>query len=374
MHDKDRNRLDIDIEKRLGRFSLNVRFEVATEILVLYGPSGAGKSTTLNAIAGLNHPDAGEISLDRELFFRRHRDGPSCNLPARSRRIGYVFQHYSLFPHMTALENVAYPRTGRKNRHQRARELLDRMGLAHLAGHRPHELSGGQRQRVAIARALAIEPRILLLDEPFSALDLALRQRFQQELGQLQQELCLVVIYVTHNLDDAFAMGNRLAVLQEGRIRQIGPVDEVFRYPADHQVAEVMGIRNLFRARVVAATGAGLVLDWDGLGLHAPIQPLPGKVDVTVYIQPEDIKIIYPDRPLMDAVSHNQVEGNITSRSLNANFESLQVRLKNGHEVEVRFPRHAYIPLSLNPGEKVLLSLRRECLTLLPPAGKRKDG
>ena len=373
MHDEDRFRLKIDIEKRLGAFDLRVRFEMATEILVLYGPSGAGKSTTLNAIAGLNPPDAGEISLDRELFFRRHRSGPSCNLPPRRRRIGYVFQHYALFPHMTALENIAYPRGGKKSRHQHARELLDRMGLVHLSGRYPDELSGGQQQRVAIARALAIDPQILLLDEPFSALDLALRQRFQQELGQLQLELGLVVIYVTHNLDDAFAMGHRLAVLQDGRIRQIGPVDEVFRYPADHQVAEVMGIRNLFPARVVSATGAGLVLDWDGLELRAPDQPFPVQGDMTVYIQPEDIKIIYPDRPLMDAVSHNQVEGNIITRFRNANFESLQVRLKNGHEVEVRFPRHAYLPLSLKPGENIRLSLRRECLTLLPAAGIRND-
>ncbi len=373
MHDKNHPRLKVDIEKRLGDFFLKVRFEMATEVLVLYGPSGSGKSTILNAIAGLNHPDAGKISLDRELFFRRHRNRRSCHLPPRRRRTGYVFQHYALFPHMTALENVAYPRGANKNRHRHANELLDRMGLDHLAARYPDELSGGQQQRVAIARALAIDPQVLLLDEPFSALDLPLRQRFQRELGQLQQELGLVVIYVTHNLDDAFAMGHRLAVLRDGRIRQIGPVEEVFRHPADHQVAEVMGIRNLFRARVVQAAGAVLILDWDGLELHATGQPLPGQVEVAVHIQPEDIKIIYPDRPLMDAVSHNQVEGSIITQSRNANFESLQVRLKNGHEVEVRFPRHAYIPLSLKPGESILLSLRHDCLTLLQPPGKRKD-
>ncbi|HHH40487.1 MAG TPA: ATP-binding cassette domain-containing protein, partial [Chloroflexi bacterium] len=168
-------RLVADIEKQLEHFRLALRLEVGTEVLVLFGPSGAGKTTVLNAIAGLVTPDAGEITLDGRPFFRRHRPGPAVNLPARKRRIGYVFQQYALFPHLTALENVAYPLRRRRDGPQQAMALLKKMGIAHLAHRYPHEMSGGQQQRVAIARALAADPQVLLLDEPFSALDAALR-------------------------------------------------------------------------------------------------------------------------------------------------------------------------------------------------------
>ena len=369
MSSPDSVRLRVDIDHRLGEFHLRACFEIGTETLVLFGASGVGKTTILNAIAGLTTPREGEIKLDGDTFFRRHRPGPGCNLPTRQRRVGYVFQHYALFPHLSALENVAYPLKRGPKRRQRALELLDKMDIVHLEGRYPSELSGGQQQRVAIARALAAEPRVLLLDEPFSALDLALRQRFQQDLRQLQAELGLVAIYVTHSLDDAFAVGHRLAVLQQGQIRQIGPVDEVFRYPVDQQVAEIMGIRNLFRARVLEATPEGLRLDWDGLELQAPGASGALPDEVTVYIRPEDIKVLYPDRPLMSAVEHNQVRGRIRTHYRHADFQTLRVRLDNDHEVEVRFPGYAYVRLRLDQDDDIRLSLRKDSLVVLQPPG-----
>ena len=367
MSGPDPARLSVDLDHRLDGFHLQVDFATTTETLVLFGASGAGKTTILNAVAGLIAPDAGEISLDGQVFFRRHRPGPGNNLPARHRRVGYVFQHYALFPHLNALENVAYPLGRRTDRRARALDLLDRMGLTHLASRYPDELSGGQQQRVAIARALSAEPCLLLLDEPFAALDLGLRERFQRELRQLQAELGLVVIYVTHSLDDAFAVGHRLAVVQQGRIRQIGPVREVFRYPVDQHVAEIMGIRNLFRARVIGATAEGVLLDWDGLELQGPPQPADAPDLVTVYIRPEDIKVIYPDRPLLSAVAHNQVQGRIRARFRHADFQALRVDLANGCEVEVRFPEYAYARLALDEGADIRLALRREGLVILRP-------
>jgi molybdate transport system ATP-binding protein len=239
------------------------------------------------------------------------------------------------------------------------------MRLAHLANRYPHELSGGQQQRVAIARALAADPQVLLLDEPFSALDASMRERLQIDLADLQAELGLVVIYVTHRLEDAFAMGQRLAVIREGQVEQVGPIAEVFRQPANAAVAEIMGIRNLFHARVVDVTPERLVLDWDGLTLEAPPLPEPAGGHVTAYIRPEDIKILYPDRPVMAAVSHNQVSGLITDSRTNTSLRSLRVSLPNDHEIEVRFPVYAYAPLRLLPGEEVRLSLRKEGLIVL---------
>ncbi|MCX6029689.1 MAG: ABC transporter ATP-binding protein [Chloroflexi bacterium] len=391
-------RLHVDIEKQWPGFRLSVRLAVGAEITVLFGPSGAGKSTTLSAIAGLVTPDAGEIRLDDRALFRRGRPGAAINVPARSRRIGYVFQGYALFPHLTALENVAYPLQvgrlpwSRRVEDDRAAALLERMRLAHLAGRYPHELSGGQQQRVAIARALAADPQVLLLDEPFSALDSAMRERLQRDLRDLQAELGLTVLYVTHRLEDAFALGHRLAVIRDGQVAQIGPIEEVFRRPASYDVAEVMGIRNLFRATVIGAGPGRLLLDWDGLRLEAPPLPIgeepagdtvafstPGfplplgnsipsvGATVTAYIRPEDIKVLYPDRPVMGAVARNQVTGRITESREGAGYRLLRVVLPNGHEVELRFSAYTYVPLSLLAGDVLHLSLRKEGLVLLPP-------
>ena len=224
-------RLKVDIEKRLATFSLSVQIEVGAEILVLFGPSGAGKTQTLNAIAGLTTPDAGEITLDGTVFFRSARSSnnePAINLPARKRHVGYVFQQYALFPHLSALENVAYALWRQPHAREHAEALLERMRLTELAHRYPHELSGGQQQRVAIARALAMEPRVLLLDEPFSALDSEIRKRLHDDLLRLQAEAELIVIYVTHNLEDAFTVGHRMAVVRNGQIERTGTPREIY--------------------------------------------------------------------------------------------------------------------------------------------------
>jgi molybdate transport system ATP-binding protein len=357
-------RLRIDIEKKLAAFELRLRLEVGTEVLVLFGPSGSGKTTTLNLLAGLLDPDAGEIIMDGTALFRRHRDGANARLPARRRRVGYVVQEYALFPHLTAHENVAFGLRGRSDAHERAAALLERVGMSTLAGHYPRALSGGQQQRVAIARALAVEPHLLLLDEPFAALDAAVRERLQQELRAVQRQLGLVVVYVTHRLEDAFAMGDRIAVLRAGTIEQVGPIDDVFRRPASSRVAEVLGIRNLFRARVLRAE-PDLVLDWDGLPLQAAAEPVAEGDTVTAYIRPEDIKIVYPDRPLTRAVRENLIDATILDSYRNAAFRVLRVRAPNDHELEIRFPAYSYAPLALDPGDDIRIALRREGIVVL---------
>ncbi len=352
-----------DFTLRREDFQLEVQLSVGVEVLVLFGPSGSGKTTTLNAIAGLITPERGHIVLDGQILF--HRDGGRrINVPARHRHIGYVFQHYALFPHLTALQNVAYSLHGSAGQ-ARAHELLERMNLGHLAHRYPHELSGGQQQRVAIARALAASPRVLLLDEPFSALDAGARQRLQVELAGWQRELGLAVIYVTHRLEDAFALGQRLAVMRDGHVEQVGPIEEVFRYPASPQVAEVMGLPNLFRARVVAARADGLVLDWDGLELIGPPQALTAGTMVAAYVRPEDIKILYPDRPLVDAIRYNQATGRIVALGASPAGRVVRVALTNGHQIELFHGPYTYARLDLHVGDEVRLSLRREALVVI---------
>jgi molybdate transport system ATP-binding protein len=362
-------RLRVDIEKRLDAFELGVRLEGGTGVLVLFGASGAGKTTVLNAIAGLVRPDRGEIVIDGRTCFRRARPGESIDLPARLRRVGFVMQDYALFPHMTAAQNVAFALRGGADRRSRAVALLDRVSMAHLADRRPDQLSGGQQQRVAIARALASETHLLLLDEPFAALDAPVRERLQHDLRALQRAMQLVVVLVTHRLEDAFAMGDRIAVMRAGRIEQVGPIDEVFHRPATRGVAEIMGIGNLLHASVVA-TGPTTTLDWEGLRIDAPADPSlqPGS-RVTAYIRPEDVKILYPDRPASPAVSHNVLEAEIVASRQSTTSRILRVRLPNSCEVEVRFPLLSYSPLRLEPGDRVRVALRRDGIVLLGHLG-----
>jgi molybdate transport system ATP-binding protein len=357
-------RLLADFVVERSGFRLQVSLHMGTEILVLFGPSGSGKTTTLNALAGLVAPVRGHIVLDGETFFARGEEGRTLWVPPRRRRIGYVFQDYALFPHLTAADNIGFALRG-PDKAPRVRELLERMHLSHLADRYPHQLSGGQQQRVAIARALAMRPRLLLLDEPFAALDVAIRQHLQHDLLSLHQELNLPIIYVTHRLEDAFALGQRLAVMHEGRLEQVGPITEVFHHPANAHVAAIMGIPNLFQARVIQAQADGLWLDWAGLTLLAPPQALPHGVEVTAYIRPEDVKILYPDRPIVEAVRDNQVTARIVELRAHPGGHLVRARLPNGHEVEIRYGPHTYATLPLQIGGEVRLVLRREALVVL---------
>ena len=218
--------LVIDLQVTRGNFRLDVQLDVPPGVTILFGPSGAGKSTTLLAIAGLVTPASGRVALASDVWF----DGAArIDRPVEQRHIAFVFQSLALFPHLTALANVEYglPRSLPKSeRHERAQAMLTRMKVAHLAARRPATFSGGEAQRVALARAFAPSPRLVLLDEPFSALDRALRRDFVADLRAWVAEARVPVIHVTHQRDEARALGDRLARLQDGRIRAIGPVDD----------------------------------------------------------------------------------------------------------------------------------------------------
>ncbi|MDB5640591.1 MAG: sulfate transporter ATP-binding protein [Bradyrhizobium sp.] len=223
-----------NIVKKFGAFAAldNVDLKVADgELLALLGPSGSGKTTLLRIIAGLDWPDAGEVSFDGENALVRG---------ASERHVGFVFQHYALFRHMTVFENVAFglrvqPRAVRKDEagiRSRVKELLDMVQLDWLSNRYPSQLSGGQRQRIALARALAIEPRILLLDEPFGALDAKVRKELRQWLRSLHSEINVTSIFVTHDQEEALEVANRVVVMDKGRIEQIGTPGEVYDDPA----------------------------------------------------------------------------------------------------------------------------------------------
>ena len=217
----------------------------AGELLALVGPSGSGKTTVLRCIAGLASPPDGEVMCNGETWLDAH--GGVVASP-QQRRVGLVFQHYALFPHLDALANVACAMTHRPRRERgvRARALLARVNMEGLEARRPADLSGGQRQRVALARALARDPQVLLLDEPFSAVDQLTRRRLRLELAQLRREIRIPMVLVTHDLDEAQLLGDRLSVLHHGRTLQTGAMYDVIRHPASALVARLIDHRNVF--------------------------------------------------------------------------------------------------------------------------------
>jgi putative spermidine/putrescine transport system ATP-binding protein len=221
----------------------------AGELVALLGPSGCGKTTTLRLLAGLEDADGGQITVGGADVTR---------LPASKRDMGMVFQAYSLFPHMTVRQNVAFGlrlrRVGSAQRDQRALEMLDLVGLSAQADRYPHQISGGQQQRVALARALAIEPQVLLLDEPLSALDAKVRAQLRDQIRRIQLEVGITTLFVTHDQEEALAISDRVGVMQDGRLEQLAPPTEVYSRPATAFVAEFVGLSNRLAGTVSGST------------------------------------------------------------------------------------------------------------------------
>ena len=237
-----------NITKQFGAFTAlnNVSIEVPDgSLLALLGPSGSGKTTLLRVIAGLEQPDSGTVHSQAEDVTRQN---------ARDRNVGFVFQHYALFRHMTVFENVAFGMRVRKQPKKliddRVKELLNLVRLEGLDRRYPAQLSGGQRQRVALARALAIQPRILLLDEPFGALDAKVRQELRSWLRRLHHEINMTTVFVTHDQEEAFEVADSIVVMNKGRIEQSGSPQEVFDHPANPFVMDFLGNVNVFHGRV----------------------------------------------------------------------------------------------------------------------------
>jgi len=258
------------------------------ELVTLLGPSGCGKTTTLRIVAGLETPSSGRVWIG---------DEDVTDLPAYARDVSMVFQSYALFPHLTVFDNVAYGlRILRRDAAEVRRtvaEVLGLTGLDGLEGRAPAALSGGQQQRVALARGLALQPRVLLFDEPLSNLDAKLRKRMRAEIRELQQRLGITALYVTHDQAEALAISDRIAVMAEGRIHQLGTPAEVYRRPATRFVADFIGEANFLPARLVSADPAGLAVAVGPVTVTVagPAPPGPTPRPVTLVVRPEAIRV-----------------------------------------------------------------------------------
>jgi molybdenum ABC transporter ATP-binding protein len=292
--------LSVQVKKTLREFCLDVSFEVnPSETLVIIGPSGCGKTTTLNAIAGLVSPDEGRIALDERVFWDR---GARLDLPTEQRRVGYVFQDFALFPHMTAAANVAYglhaQRAPKEHVKRQVNQAFNLLGITHLKDHRPDALSGGERQRVALARAIACDAEILLLDEPMGSLDAQTRNQVRGELQRLLQSLGRIAIMVTHDYVDALTFGDRICVMDKGRMLQLGERQEILRHPRSRFVAELTGV-NFYEGTISSRRPEGLAEVWVGdICLYADADR-PEMGDTLLSFFPSDVSVTREQPPAM---------------------------------------------------------------------------
>jgi iron(III) transport system ATP-binding protein len=283
------------------------------EMLVLLGPSGCGKTTTMRSLVGLQQPDSGRIMLGERVVFD---SATNTNVPVNARNVGMVFQSYAIWPHMTVAQNIAFPLRMQKRSKadiaQRVASALDTVGLTGLGDRGASMLSGGQMQRVALARSFVMEPAMLLLDEPLSNLDAKLREKLRFELRELQQRLQMTAVYVTHDQTEALALADRIAIMQDGVIRQLGSPDELYERPASTFVADFLGVDNIFSA-VVTSRGRGgcsIRLDaWDGT-IDVDGDAGPGD-STNLCIRPEDIQLV----PRTGSAAVNALPARVISRS-----------------------------------------------------------
>ena len=303
------------------------------ELVALLGPSGCGKTTLLRIIAGLESPDSGEVLFG---------ETDSSRLNVRDRGVGFVFQHYALFKHMTVKENIGFPlkiqKRSKEEIQRRVDELLDLIQLNGIGGRFPSQLSGGQKQRVALARALAARPQVMLLDEPFGALDAQVRQDLRRWLRNLHDELKMTSVFVTHDQDEAFEVADRVVIMNRGRVEQIGSPEEIFHHPANGFVMHFLGNVNIFHSRIGHGGATSGLLDL----VH------PGSADSgaqPVYVRPHELSLHRTrEEP-------NSIEGKVVHFRTIGLSVRVTLSTPSGPEIQVEVPKEEFQGLGLAKGD-----------------------
>src|SRR5881296_1879677 len=345
-----------DVSKRFGASTAvdGLSLEIAPgELVALVGGSGCGKTTTLRLVAGFERPDAGEVRFD---------DRVVNDVPPARRGVGIVFQSYALFPTMTVADNIAFglrvARWPRARIRDRVAELLALMRLDGLGGRYANQLSGGQQQRVALARALARRPEILLLDEPLSALDAKIRLRLRGEIRRIQQDLGITTLYVTHDQEEALSIADRIAVMRNGRIEQVGRPEEIYARPRTDFVADFIGISNLLACRVVSARAG--VVDWEGERLRIALDGGADGDRVVLSLRPEKLGVVAERAP---DDGRNRLHGVLEVATFLGPFVRLEVTVHGRplwvdvpHATGVLLERRKPVTLAFAPDDCVVIA------------------
>jgi iron(III) transport system ATP-binding protein len=336
------------------------------EMLVLLGPSGCGKTTTMRCIAGLDSPDRGQISIGGRVVFD---DVRGINVAVNQRHVGMVFQSYAIWPHMTVAENVAFPLEmagrgrSRSETADRVEEMLVLVGLGGLGSRGASYLSGGQMQRVALARSLVMKPAVLLFDEPLSNLDARLRDHLRVQVRELQTQLKITSVYVTHDQREALALADRIAVMNAGAILQLSDPVGLYHNPASSRIAEFLGYTNIFPVEAALADGAGgaRVRLRSDESLIATRAGSLGAIDLAACVRPDDVRI---DRATDgDALPKNALAGEVLLASFMGSHMQYRVRVRSGAIWDVLSAR---IATDIKPGADVVVQVSPEHVLLLP--------
>ncbi len=356
----------VQIERRLSpQTAIRAKFEMelaARATTILFGPSGAGKTTVLRCLAGLEKPDHGLIRFGDEIWF--DSKAGICLAP-QARRIGFLAQDYALFPHMTVRENIEYGLSNRTHgeRGRAAASMMEFFGITNLAGRKPPQISGGEAQRVALARALAPSPRLLLLDEPLSALDAPTRSRMRTELRRHLSEIQVPSLLVTHDRAEALSLGRHIVVMVEGDVRQVGPVEEVFRRPAGTLVAATVGVETVVRGEVAGEEDGVLAVRVGGKTVHAVG---PQKLDigdaVLVCIRGEEVTL--QEHAAGRESARNHFSGTVTAIENDGAVE--RVSLDCGFPLVAIITRKSREDMGLGAGSMLTAAVKATAVHLIP--------
>lgn len=352
------NTLKLDLTKHFKNATLGISFAANTNRVVLFGPSGSGKSLILKMIAGFFNPEHGEIAVKDKLLFSTYQ---KIDLPIFERNIGYLPQEYTLFPNMTVEKNILY---GLKTRQvpfksESLQKLIDRLEIGSLLNCNPKNLSGGQKQRAALARILMINPCILLLDEPFSALDTPIRESLRDLVIEIADEMNITVLFVTHDIEEAFVFGKEVVLVHKGKVIEYGARDQIFNRPAFVETSRLLGFINIWPIEKIdgnrAEIAKGIVFSFKG--------NCPPDVEF-LCIRPENIMLLREEKPYKNRLRENIVGGVIKSIHHRGRYVQIKFKGFNDLSLTINMPEHAFNKLKLTVGKEIKVSLKEESVVL----------
>ncbi|WFD10623.1 ABC transporter ATP-binding protein [Tepidibacter hydrothermalis] len=348
--------LEVTACKKLHEFDLDVNFNAQRgEILVVLGHSGCGKSTLLNLISGVIKPDYGEIKFDENSIYSKTN---RIDIPIYKRRIGYIQQKSDLFPHMNIIQNISYGI--RKNLDiSRVEELMKMLEIYDLKNRMPNQISGGQKQRVALARALIINPKMLLLDEPFSALDNIIKQKLRKIVLDIKQSFNIPIVFITHDLDEAYMLGDKIAIMSEGKFLDIGNKEEIFIRPKSLEIAKFVGMSNIIDGKLIKSDEDYLMVDVRGIYIKVKNKDHIKTKDISLGIRPENIEIVDENE------SNNTFEAYVKKIDYAIDSCKIVVLLKNELEIEIVVNKNIVKEKNIDIGTYVNIHLDENNITLL---------
>ena len=350
--------IKLNVTKLLKNVRLQYAFEATTNRIVVFGPSGSGKTLLLKMIAGFFDPDQGSISIEGKSFFDRKKE---ISLPIYQRNIGYLPQEYTLFPNMTVKDNIQYGMKIRKipGGPAQYKNLVQRLEIEGVLDQYPSSLSGGQQQRVALARALLVSPQVLLLDEPFSALDSSIRESLRDLVIDIADEMKITTLFVTHDLEEAYVFGKEIVVVTQGEVIEAGLRQDVFDKPLFVETATLMGFVNIWPVKRLpenkVQTEQGQIFS------HRFDFPAEAQF---LCIRPEKIMFLKEDKPYKASLKENVISGRLVQLHDRGKYMNVVLETENGLALNINVPEHVFLRLKLKKGKTVSISLKEESIVL----------